>query len=289
MNTSIEMDRIIGDSTDGSTRIRRWYRIWCYGESMLLATWNVNSINVRLPHIQQFLENYSPDIFCMQETKIVDEKFPREFFAEMGYEIEIYGEKSYNGVAIASKQSMESIVKGFKVEIAAGSKRLIAATIGDVKVLNLYIPNGQAVGSEKYHYKMEWLCALKKHIEENYSADDSLVICGDFNIAPEDRDVYKPDEWRERIMASSEERRELEAIKEFGFIDVFRKHHDEPGLFTWWDYQAGAFRRNMGFRIDHVWATEPLAEACSAVMIAREMRELEKPSDHAPVLAEFDL
>jgi exodeoxyribonuclease-3 len=256
---------------------------------MLLATWNINSINARVSHIQQFLENYSPDILCMQETKVVDEKFPRELFTDLGYEIEIYGEKSYNGVAIASKNSMEDIVKGFTVEIAAGSKRLLGVTVGDVKILNLYIPNGQAVGSEKYHYKLEWLCALKKHIEEHYTPDDSLVICGDFNIAPEDRDVYKADEWRERIMASTEERQHLESIKEFGFIDVFRKHHDEAGLFTWWDYQAGAFRRNMGFRIDHVWTTESLAEQCSAVMIAREMRELEKPSDHAPVLAEFDL
>jgi exodeoxyribonuclease-3 len=256
---------------------------------MLLATWNINSINARLSHIQQFLENYSPDVLCMQETKIVDEKFPRDLFTDMGYEVEIYGEKSYNGVAIASKHSMESIVKGFREEIAAGSRRLIAATIGDVKVLNVYIPNGQAVGSEKYHYKLEWLCALKKHIDEHYTPDDQLVICGDFNIAPEDRDVYNAKDWDNRIMASAEERQHLDAVKEFGFIDVVRKHHDAPGLFTWWDYQAGAFRRNMGFRIDHVWATESLSEVCSAAMVAREMRELEKPSDHAPVLVEFDV
>jgi exodeoxyribonuclease III len=256
---------------------------------MLLATWNVNSINTRLPHIQEFLSNYEPDILCMQETKVVDQKFPRDAFTDRGYEIEIYGEKSYNGVAIASKQSMSSIVKGFREEIAAGSKRLIAATIGDVKVINLYIPNGQAVGSEKYHYKLEWLCALKKHIEENYTPDDQLVICGDFNIAPEDRDVYRPDEWNGSIMASDQERRHLEEIKQWGFVDVFRQHHDEPGLFTWWDYQGGAFRRNMGFRIDHIWSTTSLAEQCTAVMIAREMRKLEKPSDHAPVLAEFDI
>lgn len=256
---------------------------------MLLATWNINSINARLPHIQQFLDQYEPDVLCMQETKVIDEKFPRDAFIERGYEVEIYGEKSYNGVAIASKESMSAVVRGFKVEIAAGSKRLISATIGDVQVLNVYIPNGQAVGSEKYHYKLEWLCELKKHIEENYAKDDPLVICGDFNIAPEDRDVYKPEEWNGSIMASPEERKHLNDMKEWGFIDVFRQHHDEPGLFTWWDYQAGAFRRNMGFRIDHIWATEPLAEKCSAVMIARDMRQLEKPSDHAPVLAEFDI
>jgi exodeoxyribonuclease-3 len=225
----------------------------------------------------------------MQETKVVDEKFPRDFFLERGYEIEIYGEKSYNGVAIVSKQSMTSIVKGFRVEIAAGSRRLIGATIGDVKVLNLYIPNGQAVGSEKYHYKLEWLCALKKHIEENYSVDDQLVICGDFNIAPEDRDLYSAEQWGGAIMASPEERRHLEEIRGWGFSDVFRQHQQDAGLFSWWDYQAGAFRRNMGFRIDHIWSTESFSDKCTAVMIAKEMRKLEKPSDHAPVLAEFDI
>jgi len=256
---------------------------------MLFATWNINSINARLSHIQEFLDNYSPDILCMQETKVVDEKFPRDIFIERGYEIEIYGEKSYNGVAIASKEPIENIVRGFTEEIAAGSKRLIAADIAGIKVLNVYIPNGQAVGSEKYHYKLEWLCALEKHIKDHYSPDDDLIICGDFNIAPEDKDIYKAHEWNGRIMASPVERDHLQKIKDWGFTDIFRRHHDEPGLFTWWDYQAGAFRRNMGFRIDHIWTSESLAEKCAAAMIAREMRELEKPSDHAPVLAEFEL
>ena len=256
---------------------------------MILATWNVNSVSARLRHVEDFLDNYSPDVLCMQETKVVDEKFPRELFTERGYEVEIYGEKTYNGVAIASKEQVANVVRGFKVEIAAGSRRLISGTVGDINVLNVYIPNGQSVGSEKYHYKLEWMCALEKHIKENYSPDDQLVICGDFNIAPEDRDVYRPEEYGDRIMCSFEEREQLKKIESWGFIDVFRRHHEEAGLFSWWDYQAGAFRRNHGFRIDHVWATEPLAEKCSAVMIAREMREKERPSDHAPVLAEFDI
>ncbi len=256
---------------------------------MLLATWNINSINARLSHIQEFLDNYEPDILCMQETKVVDEKFPRDIFIDRGYEIEIYGEKSYNGVAIASKHAIADVARGFRIEIAKGSRRLISATIGDVNIVNLYIPNGQAVGSEKYHYKLEWLCALKLHIEENYKPHDKLVICGDFNIAPDDLDIYKPEEWNGSIMASPEERDHLESIKQWGFVDLFRQHHKEGGLFTWWDYQAGAFRRNAGFRIDHIWATESVAEHCSAVMIANELRKLDKPSDHAPVLAEFDL
>jgi exodeoxyribonuclease-3 len=255
---------------------------------MILATWNVNSINARLSHIEEFLNNYDPDILCMQETKIVDEKFPIDLFTDRGYEVEIYGEKSYNGVAIASKLPMTSITKGFKVEIAAGSRRLVAATCGDVKVLNVYIPNGQAVGSQKYEYKLEWLRALRKHIEESYSPDDDLIICGDFNIAPEDRDVYNPQQYDGRIMSSAEERTYLDDIRNWGFVDVFRKHHDEPGLFTWWDYQAGCFRRNIGFRIDHIWTTASMVSRCSATMIAREMREMQKPSDHAPVMVEFD-
>lgn len=259
------------------------------GYLMIIATWNVNSINARFPHVEQFLDGYEPDILCMQETKIVDEKFPRELFIERGYEVEIYGEKSYNGVAIAAKESMSSIVKGFKEEIASGSRRLIAATIGDVKILNVYIPNGQAVGSEKYHYKLEWLCALKKHIEQNYTPDDLLLICGDFNIAPEDRDIYNADEWNGAIMASDVERQHLNDIKEWGFVDVFRTQHEEKGLFSWWDYQRGAFRRNNGFRIDHIWTTAALAEKCTGTMIAKDLRGLERPSDHAPVVAEFDL
>jgi exodeoxyribonuclease III len=256
---------------------------------MIFITWNVNSITARLPHVEELLISYEPDIFCMQETKIVDEKFPYEVFRERGYEVQIYGEKSYNGVAILTKEPMTNLVRGFKEEIAAGSKRLIAGQIGDLNVLNVYIPNGQTIGSEKYHYKMEWLSALKKHIEENYSPADELVICGDFNIAPEDIDLYKPEVWDGAIMASPEERRSLQEIKDWGFIDVFREHNQEAGLYTWWDYQRGAFRRNAGFRIDHIWTTPSLAAKCQGCLVAREMRELERPSDHAPVIAEFDL
>lgn len=255
---------------------------------MILITWNVNSISARLGHVRQLLDSYEPDILCMQETKIVDEKFPRDIFRERGYEIEIYGEKSYNGVAVASKEPIENVQRGFKVEIAAGSKRLIASEIAGVKVINVYIPNGQSVGSDKYYYKIEWMCALEKHIKENYKCDDRVVICGDFNVAPEDIDLAKP-EWSGSIMSSAQEREHLNDIKEWGFVDVFRQHHSEGGLFTFWDYFRGSFQRNAGFRIDHIWATQSMAQKCTGVIIAREMRELERPSDHAPVIAEFDL
>jgi exodeoxyribonuclease-3 len=256
--------------------------------SMIFVTWNVNSITARLAHVEQLLESYEPDILCMQETKVIDDKFPRQVFHARGYEVEIYGEKSYNGVAIASREGMANVTRGFKEEIATGNKRLIGVQIGDLKVLNVYIPNGQAVGSDKYYYKLEWICALKKHIEDNFSPQDNILMCGDFNIAPEDRDVYKPQEWDGSIMASPEERKHLNDIKEWGFIDVFRRHHEEAGLYTWWDYQRGAFRRNAGFRIDHIWATPAVADHCTGVLIAREMRELDRPSDHAPIVAEFD-
>lgn len=242
-----------------------------------------------MAHIEEFLNSYEPDILCLQETKTVDEKFPRDIFIDRGYEVEIYGEKSYNGVAIVSKLPITTITKGFNEEIAAGSRRLVATTCGDVKVLNVYIPNGQAVGSDKYSYKLEWLVALKKHIEANYSPDDDLIICGDFNIAPDDRDIYNPEQYAGRIMCSDVEREHLEDIRKWGFVDVFRQQHEESGLFSWWDYQAGSFRRNIGFRIDHIWTTASLVPKCSATMIAREMREMQKPSDHAPVMAEFDL
>jgi exodeoxyribonuclease III len=256
---------------------------------MIFITWNVNSIIARLSHIEELLTNYEPDILCMQETKITDEKFPRTFFSERGYEAQIYGEKSYNGVAVISKEPADNVVRGFAQEIGHGAKRLIACRFGDLHVLNLYIPNGQAVGSEKFLYKMEWLDALKKHIAHNYKQKDKLIICGDFNIAPEDIDLYKPEVYGGAIMASPQEREHLQAIKDWGLVDLFRKFHTEAGLYTWWDYQAGAFRRNAGFRIDHIWATPKVAEKCQGSLVAREMRQLDRPSDHAPLIAEFDL
>jgi exodeoxyribonuclease-3 len=256
---------------------------------MIFITWNVNSIAARQAHVEQLLDSYEPDILCVQETKTIDEKFPRELFLERGYELEIYGEKAYNGVAIASKLPMERVDKGFKEEVGPGSKRFIACDIEGLKVINVYIPNGQSVGSDKYYYKLEWMTTLNQHIREHYQPDDRIVICGDFNVAPEDIDLYKPEEWNGAIMASPEERRHLQAIKEWGFVDVFRQHHSEAGLYTFWDYMRGAFRRNAGFRIDHIWTTRSLSEQCTGVIIAREMRELERPSDHAPVIAEFEL
>lgn len=237
--------------------------------------------------MKHWLASSQVDVLCMQETKSVDEKFPRQAFEEMGYEVALFGEKTYNGVAIASKMPIANVHRGYEVEIAQGSKRLIAAEIGGINIVNVYIPNGQYVGSEKYCYKLEWMKKLKEFVFEKYRSDQEVLICGDFNIAPDDRDVYNPSVVAETIMCSSEERDQLNEIRQFGFDDVFRRHHEDGGYFTWWDYRAGCFRRNMGFRIDHIWTTQSLAERSVNCLIDKEIRKLEKPSDHAPVIAEF--
>jgi exodeoxyribonuclease-3 len=254
---------------------------------MQIASWNVNSISARLAHVKRWLGESQVDVLCMQETKSIDEKFPRQAFEELGYDVAIYGEKTYNGVAIASKLPIANVHRGYEVEVAAGSKRLIAAEIGGIKIVNVYIPNGQYVGSEKYCYKLEWMKKLKEFLFQKYSANQDLLICGDFNIAPDDRDVYNPALVSESIMCSSEERGYLDEIRQFGFDDIFRRYHKEGGYFTWWDYRAGCFRRNMGFRIDHIWTTRSLAERSVNCLIDKEIRKLEKPSDHSPVIAEF--
>jgi exodeoxyribonuclease-3 len=254
---------------------------------MLLASWNVNSISVRMLHVLSWLESVKPDVLCIQETKTIDEKFPREAFEEAGYNCQFYGEKTYNGVAIISLLPIENVQRGFVEEVTPPAKRFIEAQIGPLRVLNSYIPNGQAVGSEKYLYKMRWLASLKQHLVAQHDPAAPLVLCGDFNIAPEERDIYDPAEVGGSIMCSEEERKALLLIKDWGFEDVFRKHNEGSGEFSWWDYRMGAFRRNMGFRIDHIYATRPVNEVCVKSWIDRSPRKLERPSDHAPILAEF--
>jgi len=256
---------------------------------MLLASWNVNSITVRLPLVLAWLKKVKPDIFCMQETKIPDDKFPREEFENAGYQCEYFGEPAYNGVAIISRHPIENVQRGFVQEEEPQAKRFIEGTVGQLRVLNAYIPNGQLVGSEKYLYKMRWLGSLSQHLKSRHDPSKPLVLVGDFNIAPEDRDVYKPEEVSGSIMCSENERKSLAHLKEWGFHDVFRKHNSASGEFTWWDYRMGAFRRNMGMRIDHIWATEPAAQACIRAWIDKDPRKEERPSDHVPVMAQFKL
>jgi len=256
---------------------------------MIIATWNVNSISVRLPHVLQWLEKYKPNVLCIQETKATDDKFPAQSFGGIGYHCEFFGEKAYNGVAILSDSKPSRVLKGFAGEPASASKRFIEVAIGPLSVLNVYIPNGSEVGSDKFHYKLKWVETLGDHLNQAHKPAEKLVLCGDFNVAPEDRDVYDPVALAGQILLSDEERAAVEAVRRWGFIDTFRMHNQEPGYYSWWDYRAMAFRRKMGLRIDHIWATQPLAERCTRAWIDVEPRKLEKPSDHAPVAAEFRL
>lgn len=256
---------------------------------MKIATWNINSIGVRLQHVLDWLSLNRPDVLCLQEIKCKDEKFPAEAFRELGYQAEVYGQKTYNGVATLSLAQAANVRKGFTDDGEDAQRRLLAATVNGVTVVNVYIPNGSEVGSEKYQYKLNWLEKLRKFLDENLDPTQLAVLCGDFNVAPEDRDVHDPKLWAGQILCSEAERNALQKVEDWGLVDVFRQHHDDEGVFSWWDYRGGAFPKNLGLRIDHLWATEPLSKLCSAIWIDKTPRALERPSDHAPVVAEFDV
>lgn len=256
---------------------------------MKVATWNVNSIAVRLPQALEWVKAAQPDVLCLQEIKCTDDKFPAASFQELGYHAEIFGQPSYNGVAILSRTEASQVQKGFPDDAPEAQRRLLSALINGVRIVNVYIPNGSEVGSEKYDYKLAWLGQLKNFFEQHCSNQEPLVLCGDFNIAPEDRDVHDPILWYGKILCSPEERAALNQIAQWGLVDVFRQHHQERGLFSWWDYRGGGFRRNFGLRIDHLWATASLAAKSTGCVIDIAPRKLERPSDHAPVMAEFNL
>ncbi len=254
---------------------------------MLIATWNVNSILARMPAVTRWLDDVKPDVVCMQETKCTDDKFPTLLFQERGYQCQLFGQQSYNGVAILTRMACETTHRGYPGDEGAQS-RLITTTVEGINIVNVYIPNGQAVGSEKYAFKLDWMNRLREFFDAHYDPSTPLLLCGDFNVAPEDRDVHDVRMWQGRIMFSEQERATLQHIKDWGFTDAFRLHEQAGGKFTWWDYRAGMFRRNMGLRIDHVWITEPLVSRSVRSWIDMAPRTWEKPSDHAPLLAEFN-
>jgi len=254
---------------------------------MKLASWNVNSIRVRLQQIMDWLESSQVEILGLQETKIIDEQFPREAFEEAGYHVVYTGQPTYNGVATVSRRAPEDIVLAFP-NYDDASKRVLAASYGSLRIVNLYVPNGKSVGSEKYAYKLEWLKALKGFLAEELEKHENLAVIGDFNIAPTDSDVHNPDRWEGSVLVSEPERRALSIIMDLGFKDSFRLFPQEEKAFSWWDYRAGAFRRNMGLRIDLILLNDALADKCRGSCIDKAPRSLERPSDHAPVLAEFD-
>lgn len=256
---------------------------------MKIATWNVNSIAVRLPHLLDWLKTNEPDVVCLQEIKCTDDRFPLKAIQEVGYQAEIFGQPTYNGVAILARQPITNVQKGFPGDAPDAQRRLLAATVQGVRVINVYIPNGSEVGADKYYYKLDWLEKLHAFFTTDCSVNEPLVLCGDFNIAPEDRDIHDPIMWYGKILCSPPERAALQKLADWGLHDTFRQHHAKAGLFSWWDYRGGGFRRNHGLRIDHLWATPGLASQCSACLIDLVPRKLERPSDHAPVIAEFNI
>lgn len=256
---------------------------------MKIATWNVNSILARLPVVTRWLDIVKPDVLCMQETKCTDDKFPVAEFQALGYECQIFGQQTYNGVAILTRGECQLSHRGYPGDDETMQSRLIGTTAGGINIVNVYIPNGQMVGSEKYAFKLDWMRRLRSFFDSHYDRNVPVLLCGDFNVAPEERDVHDPRLWQGRILFSEQERATLQEVKDWGFVDSFRLHTEEGGHFSWWDYRAGAFRRNMGLRIDHIWVSQPLAERSKRTWIDVEPRKWERPSDHAPVIAEFDL
>ena len=255
---------------------------------MKIASWNVNSLKVRLPHLLDWLAAQQPDALCLQELKLEDAKFPLAEIEAAGYRAAFAGQKTYNGVALLARREIADVqinLPNFPDE----QKRLIAGTVGDVRVVCAYMPNGQEVGSEKYAYKLAWLAALAEWLQAELVRYPKLALCGDYNIAPDDRDVHNPAAWEGKILCSAPERAAFQRFLELGLSDSFRLFAQPEKTFSWWDYRMLGFQKNLGLRIDHVLLSAPLAAACNAAGIDRAPRKLERPSDHAPAWATLNL
>jgi len=250
-----------------------------------IATWNVNSLKVRLPHLLDWLAKRSPDVVCLQETKTEDANFPEALIGSAGYRCAFAGQKTYNGVAILSRIPLEDVQRGIP-GFEDAQQRVVSATVSGTRVVCAYVPNGQSVGSEKYEYKLKWLAAFRAWLREELEHHARLVALGDYNVAPEDRDVHDPKAWEGQVLCSEPERQAFRRLLDLGLKDGFRLFDQPEKSFTWWDYRMGAFRRNLGLRIDHILLSPALAAACSGCVIDLEPRRLERPSDHAPVVAE---
>jgi exodeoxyribonuclease-3 len=254
---------------------------------MKIATWNVNSMNVRLPHVLEWLSANDPDVLVLQEIKQVTEAFPVDALTEAGYQSVANGQKTYNGVAVIAKSTPRDPVTELP-GLEDPQRRVLATTVGDVRVIDLYVPNGQAVGSEKYAYKLGWLASLRDFLGDELSRHEKLVVLGDFNIAPGDADVYDPEKWGDAILCSPLERKALGELLGLGLTDIFRKFDQPDKSFSWWDYRAAGFRRNAGLRIDLILTSDAMTRSCAASYVDKEPRAWERPSDHAPVVAEFE-
>ena len=253
---------------------------------MKIATWNVNSLNVRRQHLQDWLAAAVPDIVALQETKMEDVKFPRDDIRALGYHSVFSGQKTYNGVAILAREELRDVVTDIP-GLDDPQRRILIATVGALRIVNLYVVNGQAVGSEKYAYKLDWLTKVRSFIQNELQRHPKMIVLGDFNIAPEDRDVHDPQAWREQILCSAPERDALRQLLSLGLHDSFRFFEEGAGHFSWWDYRQAAFRRDLGLRIDLILASDALRSRCRNVSIDRVPRTWERPSDHTPVILEL--
>lgn len=255
---------------------------------LTVATWNVNSLRVRLPHVLDWLQEQQPDLLALQEIKMTNDQFPLEEIQAAGYESVFSGQKTYNGVAILSRNGSSTSTSGIP-DYDDPQQRVIAADYGDVTLLNLYVPNGSEVGSEKYQYKLDWFSRLHPYVEQLLTEKKHLIVVGDLNIAPADEDVHDPEEWQGKVLVSDAERAEFNRLIEHGLTDCFRALEQEPGAYSWWDYRAAGFRRNRGLRIDHILASKALCKKLHSCEIDKNPRKLERPSDHTPVLARFEV
>lgn len=255
---------------------------------MLIATWNVNSLKARLPRVEEWVAQVRPDVLCMQETKMADGDFPLLTFQGMGYEAVHHGEGRWNGVAILSRVGIDDVVHGFADGIEPDTDaRLVTATCGGVRVATVYVPNGRSVEDDHYQYKLSWLARLRAHLDAAADPTSDVVVLGDWNIAPDDRDVYDPKAFEGATHVTDRERKALDEIKGFGLVDVFRQRYEDDGLYSWWDYRGGNFHKKMGLRIDYLLASRSLAARSVSDLVDRNARKGQKPSDHAPVLGLF--
>lgn len=254
-----------------------------------VATWNVNSIKARHDRAVAWLEKMEPDVVCLQELKMATDAFPADTFKDLGYHAAINGQKTWNGVAILSREPIKNVILGMDDDADDYQSRLITAETFGIKVISAYFPNGQSVGSDKWEYKLAWMKRLRSFLDRRLSPDEPLLLCGDYNVAPEDRDVAFPDRWKNSVLCVDEAREHLDHIKAFGFTDTMRLFEEGEGPFSWWDYRRLAFPKGDGLRIDHIFATESLADQCTAAYVDRDERKGSKPSDHAPVLVELAL
>ena len=263
---------------------------------MQIATWNVNSVRTRITHICDWLQaNPEVDILCLQDTKVIDADFPRSPFTELGYQTYIYGQKSYNGVALITRSTLKDVQNGFASVLGDildpsldEQKRLITGKFGDVQIVNMYVPNGSEVGSEKYAYKLRWLNLLREYLQTLLAKNAHVLICGDFNVAIADLDIYDPKGRESKVMSTDVERQSLAEVLNLGFKDVFRKFTSDGGYYSWWDYRTAGFQRNRGWRIDYHFVTEALYDRATSCAIDIAPRKLTQPSDHTPVIVTID-